>query len=138
MMASYPCNCRGIRVGGVVTVSVILGIIAAFLRFAGTVAVGTTFLWAVFAAAVGTLGVALIVSGTSACCAQLSPCACPLLATTLIGALGSTLLSNVLLSATLAATSVLGAALFGVLILFFVLMLLSTAALTWQLSRCDD
>ncbi len=137
-MTNYSCDCRGMRVGSVVTVSIILGILAAFLRFTATVTVGTVFLWAVFAAAVAYLGVVLLVTGLSACCTSLARCACPLLSALLIGTLGSILLANILLSVTLAATSILGAILFGILVGFFALTLLSTAALARKLSRCED
>ncbi len=136
-MASCPYDCRGIRVSGVVTVSIVLGIVAAFLQFFGTITVGTTFIAAVLAAAVAYLAIALIVAGVSACCTALAPCACPLLATQLLGSIGSVLLSAVLLAIGTTA-GIVGAILFGVLILAFALMLLSTATLAWQLSRCND
>ncbi len=137
-MSAYPCSCGQARSGGVITASVILGIIATFLRFTATITVGTTFLWAVFTAAVAYLGVALAVTALSGCCGALSRCACPLLTALLVGALGSTLLSVALLVFTFAAASLVGAVLFGVLIFFFTLLLLSTAALARRLSSCEE
>ncbi len=137
-MFNYSCECRSGRVSGVTTLSVILGIVATFLRLTATVTVGTTFLWAVFAAAIAYLGGTLLVSAVSARCATLSRCACPLLTALLVGSLGSVLLAVILLTVTFTATGIVGALLFGLLVLFFALMLLSTAALARHIARCEE
>ena len=54
-MSDYGCSCccRWSCAAVAVVVSVILGVIAAFLQFAGVIAVAATLLGVVFAGAVG-------------------------------------------------------------------------------------
>jgi uncharacterized membrane protein len=57
---SCSCGCRWSCAAVAVVISVILGVIAAFLQFAGVIAVAATLLGVVFAVAVGYLAVLLV------------------------------------------------------------------------------
>ena len=96
------CNCQ-FRCSCVITavvVSVILGVIAAFLQITGTITVTPAFLWVVLGVAIGYLGILLSTANRerSGCCAALG--------TVLVGILGAALFAVVLLAVGITATSV--------------------------------
>ena len=132
-MAVFCCESRRDCVGLAAAASVVLGIIAAFLTITAVVAVTPAFLWVTFGVAIGILAILLASSG---CCLRGAACGCgsAALAAVLTGALGTTLLSVVLLAVTFAATSIVGAVAVGLLVLFFALMLTSAACLIRCLS----
>ena len=134
-MTNFGCNCRNGCTSLSVVASIILGIIAAFLRFSAVITVTSAFLWVTFGIAVVYLAVILITAAASSNYATKS-CLCSILPVLLTGILGTILLSVILLAISFAATSVIGAIFTGLLILFFFLMILSTACLVKCLTGC--
>ncbi len=130
-MSLIQCECKASCAGLGAIVSLILGVIAAFLRITAVITVTPAFLWVLFGIAVGFLAIGLLTCGG---CAD-SCGSCRSLGAFLIGALGTILLSVVLLGVPFAATSVLGAVLVGALIFFFFLTVFSAACLIR--ARCD-
>ena len=134
-MTFCNCKCACTLFAGVV--SLILGILAAFLQITGTLAIGTMTLMAAAIAALVYLGGLLLVSSVQQQCSRCS-CTCAAVNTMLAGALGTILFSAVLLLAAFAATSVLGAILTGLLVASFTLLVAGTACVVRNLFRCDD
>ena len=119
--------------------SIIIGIIAAVLRFTAAITVTPAFLWVVFGIAVVYLGLALV--GTAHAhtgCGSSRTCICTALSALLAGILGTVLFSVVLLAIEFAATSVLGAVLVGALLFSFSLTITSTACLVKLYSGCKE
>ncbi len=126
-MANFCCVGNRDCVGSAAAVSVILGIIAAFLRITGVIVVAPAFLWVTFGVAVGLLAALLVSSG---CCMRTSACRCGrALTAVLVGILVTILVSAILLAITFVTTSIIGAILVGLLILAFSLALTATACL---------
>ena len=126
-------NCTGIAV----ITSLIIGIIAAFLQITAVIAIPSVFLESVIIIALAFLLVTLIaVSLTQA------PMSCHTLCSTLsvllFGIVGSILFATILLIIDIAAASVIGAILVGLLVFSFSLFLLTTACLTRCIARCND
>lgn len=119
-----------------VVVSVILGVIAAFLQFAGVIAVAANLLGVVFAVAVGYLAV-LLVSVALVRRREAERCLCGSVRTVLAGILGTVLFCAVLLVVDVTATSVIGSILVGLLVLFLTLLLTGTACLVQCISGCE-
>jgi hypothetical protein len=119
-----------------VVISVILGVIAAFLQFAGVLAVAATLVGVVFAVAVGYLAV-LLVAAALLRRRETECCLCGSVRTVLVGILGTVLFSAVLLVVDVAATSVIGAVLVGLLVLFLALLLTGTACLIQCITGCE-
>ena len=119
-----------------VAVSLILGVIAAFLRITATITLTPAFLWVLLGIAVVYLTVTLVTSAVfrnEAC-----ECLCSIITALLAGILGTVLLSVVLLAIEFVATSIIGAILTGALIFFFFLTVTSTACLVRCFFRCND
>ncbi len=127
-MATFCCTDNRDCVGPSAVASIVLGIVAAFLRITGVITVTPAFLWVTFGVSVGLLAVFLASSG---CCIRTSACGCggTALTAALAGILLSILVSVVLLAITFVTTSVIGAILVGLLILGFSLALTATACL---------
>ena len=127
------CNCqfRCSCVIAAVVVSVILGVIAAFLQITGTITVTPAFLWVVLGVAIGYLGILLFTANRerSGCCAALG--------TVLAGILGAALFAVVLLAVGITATSVVSAILVGLLVLFAALTVAGTACLVRCATGCS-
>lgn len=117
--------------------SVIIGIVAAFLRITAVITVTPAFLWVVFGIAVAYLAVLL---GTMAITRRSGyrSCLCTTLAVLLAGILGTILFSILLLAITFAATSIIGAIIVGLLLLSFSLIISTTACLVLCLANCND
>lgn len=130
------CSCKIGCAGIGITVSIVIGIIAGFLTFSGTLAVPTSILWAFFSIAVSALGLILILSQFFGVVAL--RCACNTLFLLLTGALGTTLTAVILLVIDLAATSVVNAVITGFLFLFFSLLITLTACLIRCIANCDN
>ncbi len=130
------CNCRNNCTSIAVVVSIIIGIITAFLRITGVITVTPAFLWVVFGIAVVYLAVVL---ATTAVIERecTNDCVCPTLSVLLIGILGTILLSVVLLAISFVATSIVGAIVTGLLLLFFSLTVGATACLARCLAKCN-
>ncbi len=129
------CNCKTDCSVLALISSITVGIIAAILRFTAIVTVTPAFLWVLFGIAVVYLGLTPI---TTALAARNSHgnCICSSLTGILWGSLGTILTSVLLLGITFAATSTLGAIIFGFLLGFFTLIVTSVACLAKCIARC--
>ena len=129
------CQCRFNCTSVAAIVSIIIGVIAAFLTLTGNLALGTPLLWVFFGIAVGYLAITLL--STRLCeNDERANCLCPVLTALLTGVLGTILLSLILLLVDVAIASVIGAILSGLLFLFFALTLTTTACLVKCLADC--
>ena len=123
-MSLFGCNgcCRpGCSSLAVITAAV-LGVLAAFLALGGVIALSAALIGVFFGIAVGYLAVVTV----AAALARRQGC-CTSLGTVLAGALGTVATAVVLLVLDIAAGSILGAILTGVLVFFFALTLAATA-----------
>ena len=132
-------SCRGCSPGCTViaiAASLILGVIAAFLTITEAITVTPAFLWVLLGIAVVYLAVSLVSAALfrNGCCESL----CSIVNGLLAGALGTILLSVVLLGVEFAPTSVLGAILVGALIFFFFLTVTATACLVRCFFNCNS
>lgn len=136
-MSKCKCECRCDCVGLAVVVSIIIGVIAAFLRITAVITLTPAFLWVTFGVPVVYLAVLLLTS-SQICACSIRRCICPALQALLIAILGTVLLSVVLLGVEFAATSVTGAVLTGLLIAFFSFVMGATACLIRCILGCSD
>lgn len=109
-------------------VSVVIGIVTAFLRITGVITIPPVFFWVIFGIAVGLLAITLI-AVTSTRNNDNCDCKEKALGTQLVSILATVLLSLILLAIPFVTTSVIGAILTGLALLFFSLTLGSTACL---------
>ena len=124
-------NCTGIAF----ITSLILGIIAAFLQITAVIAMPPILLGsAIIVALVFLLVILIAVSLTQTSCGAL----CSVVSVLLLGILGSILFAAILLIIDIAATSVIGAILVGLLVFFFSLFILTTACLVKCIANCND
>lgn len=133
-MNTTNCGCTTSCTGRVVIASVIIGVLTAFLRFSAVITVTPAFLWVLFGIAVGFLGITLLTSffhnsENNGCCQSL--------AQLLTGILGTILTAVILLGIPFAATSVIGALITGLLLLFFTLLLTSATCLIACRLNCN-
>ena len=135
-MSMMNCNCRCSCTLAAIFVSIVIGVITAFLQITAVITVIPAFLWTVFGIAVGYLAILLIASGRCHC-EGLRECECEALNTAIIGALGTVLFSLILLAVGIVATSVVSAILVGITVGAFALLLTATACLIRKLYRCD-
>lgn len=119
-----------------VVVSLILGIITAFLRITAAITLTPAFLWVLLGIAVVYLAVTLIAGAVSRnrCCEGL----CTVITALLAGIIGTIVLSIVFLAIEFAATSILGAVLAGALLFFFFLTVTSVACLVRCFFNCNS
>ncbi len=129
------CGCRWSCAAVAVVVSVILGVVAAFLLFAGIIAVTPVLLGVAFAVAVGYLA-ALLVAVALLRRRETERCLCGSVRTVLAGILGTVLFAAVLLL-TGVAGGIVGSILVGLLVLFFALLLTGTACLVRCITGCE-
>lgn len=126
-------NCTGIAF----ITSLILGIIAAFLQITAVIAITPVLLQSVIIIALVFLLVILIAVSlmrTSASCRAL----CSVLSVLLLGILGSILFATILLIIDIAATSIIGAILVGLLVFSFSSFILTTACLIKCTANCNE
>lgn len=126
-------NCTGIAI----VLSLIIGIIAAFLRITAVITVTPVFLWVVLGIAVIYLAVVLIASAAvrkNGVCRQICSTLTPLLA----GVVGTVLFSVILLAIEFVATSIIGAIITGALLFFFFLTITTTACLVRSIANCEN
>ncbi len=137
-MALFCCENRcSCTIAGFIA-SIIIGIIAAVLRFTAVISVTPAFLWVVFGIAIVYLGLTLVgLPHTRTECSS-RKCICAALSALIAGILGTVLLSVVLLTIEFAATSVLGAILVGALLFSFSLTVTSTACLVKGYAGCKE
>ncbi|MBQ7040008.1 MAG: hypothetical protein IJN39_05515 [Clostridia bacterium] len=136
-MSGRSCCYRSSCTGLAIVASIIIGIITAFLTITATITVTPAFLWVVFGIAVSYLAVVLITLSLAEGFG-IRDCICAVLPVLLIGILGTILISVVLLAIEFAATSVVGAIITGLLLLFFSLIITETACLANCLAGCND
>ena len=125
-MAIFGCSCRNTCTSTAVVASLIIGVIAAFLRFMGMITVTPAFLWVTLGVAIGYLAI-LLIGALFSENGRGNGCIGKTISGILIGILGTAVFSVILLAITFAATSFLGAVITGAL-LFFVSLLITTAA----------
>ena len=132
---SNNCLCRPGCIGLSIVASIIVGIITAFLQFAGAITVTPAFLWVGLGVSVVFLGLLLVLSysfpNASGQC-----CTCPALNTLLVATLGGALLSTILLAFPPVAASILFAVLTGGLLAVLSLILTATACLVRCVAGC--
>lgn len=126
------CDCTGLAL----IVSLLVGVITAFLTFAAVVTLTPAFLWVVLGIAVIYLAVTLFsapfIQGAD------RRCICSVLNTLLVAILGTIFLAILLLAVTFAATSIIGAILTGLLLFFLFLVLTTTACLVKCIVGCNN
>lgn len=131
-MSLFCCNNRCRCTTAAILVSLIVGIVAAFLQITAVIAIAPLFLGISFGVAVLYLAIlflgAALRRGHEEC-----DCCCPALNTILVGILGTILFSLVLILVDVAAASVIGAILVGLLAFFFSLIFTATACLVRSL-----
>lgn len=133
------CNrCRNNCTTVAVVASIVLGIIAAFLQITAVITLTPAFLWVVLGIAVvylfGTLVSSILAKGQGGIGGL---CDCTTLFVLLLSIIGTVILAIVLLAVTFAATSVIGAILTGLLVLFFFQIIFTTACYILCLNRCE-
>lgn len=124
-MSNNNETCVGCIGAGVIA-SLIIGIIAAILRFTAVITLTPAFLWVTLGVAIVYLGIFLLTSGGRVFASE---CVCSSLSAVLTGILGTVLTSVILLGITFVATSVLGAIISGALLFFFSLTITSAVCL---------
>lgn len=129
------CNCRWNCTVVALILSVIAGVVAAFLQIMGVITVGTAFLWAALGVAVVYLA-ALVVSAALRRNPERPNCVCRVLDLVLAGILGTVLLSLILLAVGIVATSVFSAIAVGLLLFFLWLILTASACYVRCLLDC--
>lgn len=128
---SNDCSCRNNSCTTLaLIISIVVGIITAFLRITAAITVTPAFLWTVFGIAVVYLAVVLLASVSVNCCENKTPCCVKNIISVLLGAIIATVFFAILLLAVeFVATSILGAVITGLLLLSFFLTLTETACL---------
>ncbi len=129
------CNCKADCTILAIVAGITVGIVAAILKYTAIVTVTPAFLWVLFGIAVVYLGFTPI---TTAIIRRENTgrCFCSALSAILWGALGTILSAVLLLGIEFAATSAIGAIIFGFLAGFFTLLLTSVACLTKCIAKC--
>lgn len=136
-MAFFNCSCRRDCTLFAVIVSLVLGIIGAFLQITAVITVTPIFLVVALGIAVVYLAVLLITAVLTRRIEHRS-CLCGSLDTVLAGILGTILFSVILLAVGITATSIISAILIGLLIAAVTLTFAGTACLVRCLTDCDD
>ena len=127
-MSFFCCENRTSCVTFAVIASAILGVVAALLQITAVITVTPAFLWVALGIAIVYL--AILLATTTSCQGERScRCICGNLTALLAGILGTALTALILLAVTFAATSIIGAILVGLLILFLSLIVTATACL---------
>lgn len=132
------CECRPSCNSVGIVISIILGIVAGFLRATAVIAVTPAFLWVVFGIAVAFLAITFYAYTKNPAVSERKRCICSILPVLLISILATILTSVILLGVTLAATSIIGSIITGIMILFFSLMFISAANFVLCKSSCRN
>lgn len=136
-MPFVNCNCRCNCTASAFILSVILGVLAAFLQITGIISVAPVFLWVAFGIAVVYLGV-LIVATALANPSEQCSCMCFAVRALLFGILGTILFALILLAVGVETAGAVVALLLGLLVFFFALMLTNAACFVRSLSDCGN
>ncbi len=131
------CNCKFDCVGIGLIASILLGVVAAFLRYSAVITVTPAFLWVLFGVGIGILVLSLFFA-VRVRSNTVRECTCEILPSVLTGVLGTILTSVILLGITFVATSVLGAVITGAAIFFFALTITSWSCLVSCAAGCAD
>ena len=131
----FGCECKTGCTALAVVASLILGIIAAGLRYMAIITVTPAFAWTVFGIAVVFLLAALAVFIFKD---RVPGCICDSIAAWLTGILGTVLTAVILLAIPFAATSIIGAIITGALVLFFSLIITVSACIVKCAAGCGD
>ncbi len=134
-MSLFGCSCKSRCTLAAIVVSLIVGVVSAFLLITGTITITPVFLLVAFGIAVAALGV-LVVSMSLVRRDALGNCVCNALELVLTGALGTILFAVILLAVGIVATSVVSAILLGLTAGFFALTITATACLIRCLADC--
>lgn len=129
-MAIFSCGCKNTCTSIAVVASLIIGVVAAFLRIVAVITVTPAFLWVTFGVAIVYL--AILLANALFAGANVAPCTAKTVNTLLGGIVGTVLFSVVLLAIPFVTTSIIGAILTGVLLFFFSLIITATACLVKQ------
>lgn len=136
-MSIMNCDNRRDCTGIAFVVSLIIGIIAAFLQITAVITLTPVFSIVAFGIAIVYLAITLVAAAladrTSTCYSKCTP-----LSSLLFGILGTILTAVILLAVGFAATSVIGAIVVGLLFFFFALMITSTACFAKCLTNCNN
>lgn len=137
-MANCNCNCNSCTscTGIGIVISLVLGVIAAFLRYSAVITIGTSFLWVTFGIAVLVLLLALYLSSRAR--GSVRECMCSHSTGLLTGIGGTIVTSLVLLAVSFAATSTVGAIISGLLVFSFFLIISTLICLIPCLAGCDS
>lgn len=130
---NYRCSCTAVAVA----VSVLLGVIAAFLQITGMIALTPVILAVAAGVAAVYLG-ALVLTALLAGRRDRGRGCCSVLSVLLTGLLGTILVAAVLLAVGITATSVISAILVGLLIAFVALSIAVSACLVKCLTDCTE
>lgn len=131
---SCKCNCTV----AALIISLIVGIIGAFLQITAVIAIAPVFLWAALGVAVvylGGLAAAMLLARAPR---QQGICGCSSLNALLLGVLGTILVAVILLIVDVVAASVIGAILTGLLLGFLALTFTATACYIRSLTDCES
>ena len=131
-MASFCCKCKNGCALVAFVVSLLIGVVAGFLRYSAAITVTPAFWWAIFGIAVGFLAIGVATPCYDRCAG--GGLDSPLTAL-VFGALATVLFSVILLAADFAATSIAGAIFTGLALFSFAFLLGSAACLV--IAKCD-
>lgn len=133
-MNEVNCICRRTCPLVSVIASIIIGIITTILVVTATITVTPAFYWVALGIAVAFLALLLVTTQRRD---SLRCCLCPVIRIKLVGILGTALTSLILLGVGFAATSILGAIITGVLLVFLSLIITASACIIKCLANCD-
>ena len=136
-MSLLNCNCRSNCVAVSIIFSVVVGIVTAFLTFAGLVAVATPFAVAAAIVAVAYLAVLFVVASLMRD-SYSTECTCTALNVLLFNIIATFIVALVLLNFAFAATSIIGAIVTGLLLLFLTGTITASACLIRCITRCNS
>ena len=132
------CNRKFGCIGITAIVSLIIGIVAAFLQISGMINVTPAFLWVLLGIAVVYLAVVLLATAIGNRVDGCGSCLCNTLSVLLLSIIGTVLFSIVLLGITFEAASVVGAIIVGLLLFSFASLIGNTACLVKCFADCGE
>ena len=139
IMGLFNCNCKASCTGLGVLASLAVGVVTLILTITGRIAISALFAQVGFVVAfVFLLLTFLVALYLSDCNIKKDCCVCRGLSALHLGVFGTVISSLVLLGIEFAATSFVGAFVYGVFAFFFVLIVTSAICLTRCLACCDD
>ena len=138
-MGLFNCSCKTSCTGLGVLASLVAGVVTLILTITGRIAISTLFAQVGFVVAFIFLLLTILVSlYLSDCSLKEGCCICRGLSALHLGIFGTVITSLALLGIGFAATSFVGAFVYGAFAFFFVLIVTSAICLTRCLACCDD